>query len=191
MQLSIHQKKNIRTLLHFTSMFVKQLHANSIWIAGIKPDRFLNRGFMNCESSTLLKHWQWVTEPWFFSWEKEHVFLFVCVMSHKSLKLNSHVLWKFQDNSNRNDLFVSWFGVFRPTREFYHAYGDVIIAIEGLLILTYARHSWPLSIEGSLACHTYCDTGHPFIMIICKDTWHAHLLPSVWQWRQFHYLFLK
>ena len=36
---------------------------------------------------------------------------------------------------------------------------------EGLQILTYARHSWPLSSEGSLACHTYCDTGHPFIMV--------------------------
>ena len=25
-------------------------------------------------------------------------------------------------------------------------------------------HSWPLISEGSLACHTYCGTGHPFIM---------------------------
>ena len=25
---------------------------------------------------------------------------------------------------------------------------------EGLQILTYARHLWPLSSEGSLACHT-------------------------------------
>ena len=27
---------------------------------------------------------------------------------------------------------------------------------------------WSFSSEGSLACHTYCDTGHPFIMI--RDT---------------------
>ena len=40
---------------------------------------------------------------------------------------------------------------------------------EGLQILTnYARHSWPLSSEGSLACHIYCDTGHPFIMVIAR-----------------------
>ena len=32
-----------------------------------------------------------------------------------------------------------------------------------LEILTSARH---LSCEGSLACFTYCDTGHPFIMVI-------------------------
>ena len=58
----------------------------------------------------------------------------------------------------------------------------------GLLILTYARHSWPLSSEGSLACHTYCDSGHPFIMVTSEDQWHSHLLPSVSQW-SCHYLF--
>ena len=35
-----------------------------------------------------------------------------------------------------------------------------IIVGEELQILTYAWHSWPLSSEGSLACYTYCDTGH-------------------------------
>ena len=39
---------------------------------------------------------------------------------------------------------------------------DVTITGEGLQILTYARHLWSLSSEGSLACHTYCDMGHPF-----------------------------
>ena len=28
---------------------------------------------------------------------------------------------------------------------------------EGVQVLTYARHSWPLSSEGSLSCHIYCD----------------------------------
>ena len=36
----------------------------------------------------------------------------------------------------------------------FQSYGDVIITGEGLL-LTYARHSWPLSSEGSLASRTY------------------------------------
>ena len=40
-------------------------------------------------------------------------------------------------------------------------------------ILTYARHSWPLSSEDSLMYHTYCDTGHPFIMAIFEDPWHT------------------
>ena len=56
--------------------------------------------------------------------------------------------------------------------------------------MTYTRHSWLLSSEGSLACHTYCDTGHPFIMVISEDHWHSHLLPSAWKW-SCHHLFLR
>ena len=49
----------------------------------------------------------------------------------------------------------------------FHWYGDVTIAGKGLQFLTlYARHSWPLSSDGSLARHTYCDTGHPLIIVI-------------------------
>ena len=40
-----------------------------------------------------------------------------------------------------------------------------------------------------LTCHTHCDTGHPFMMVIPKDPWHLHLLPTAWQW-SCHYLFL-
>ena len=56
-------------------------------------------------------------------------------------------------------MFVCLFGV-------YHSCEDVTITDEGLQILTYARHSWPLSSERSLACHTYCDREHLFIMVI-------------------------
>ena len=65
-----------------------------------------------------------------------------------------------------------------------HHYG------EGLQILTYARNSWPLSSEGSLTCHTYRDTGHPFLMVISEDPWQSHRLPRVLQW-SCHYLFLR
>ena len=41
----------------------------------------------------------------------------------------------------------------------------------------HARHSLPLSSEGSLACHTSSDTGHPYIMVISDDHWYSHLLP--------------
>ena len=64
----------------------------------------------------------------------------------------------------------------------FHSYVDVIITGEKLQILTYARHLWPLSSEGSLVCHTYCDRGHPFIKVISEDPWHSHLMLSVWQW---------
>ena len=59
---------------------------------------------------------------------------------------------------------------------------------EGLQILTNAWHSWPMSSEGSLRCHIYCDTGHPFILVISEDSWHSHLIPSAWQ-LNCHYLF--
>ena len=73
----------------------------------------------------------------------------------------------------------------------FHSFGYVTIAGEGLQILTtYARHLWPLSSEGSLASHTYCDTGHPFMMVISKDPRHSPPMLSVWQWRR-HYLFLR
>ena len=72
----------------------------------------------------------------------------------------------------------------------FHSHGDFTIDGGGLQILTYARHSWPLSSEGSLTCHTHCDTGLPFIIVISEDPWHSHLLPSVWQW-SCHYLFLR
>ena len=68
----------------------------------------------------------------------------------------------------------------------FHSFGDV--TSEELQILTYARYVWPLSSEGFLACHTFCDTGHQFIMVISDNPWHSHLLPSVWQW-SCHYLF--
>ena len=53
----------------------------------------------------------------------------------------------------------------------FHTYGDVTISGEGMQILTYARHLWPLSSEGSLACHTYCDSCYPYLLLyLCTET---------------------
>ena len=51
----------------------------------------------------------------------------------------------------------------------FRSFGNVIIAGEGLQILTYAQHLRSLSNEVFLACHAYCDTGHQFIMVISED----------------------
>ena len=72
----------------------------------------------------------------------------------------------------------------------FHLYGDIIIAGEGLQILTYAQHSWPLSNEGSLTCHTYCDTGLPFIMVIAKGPLTLTPVADRWHW-SCHYLYLR
>ena len=39
-------------------------------------------------------------------------------------------------------------------------------------------HSLPMSNEGSLTCHSYCDTGHPVKMVISEDLRHLLLSPS-------------
>ena len=61
-------------------------------------------------------------------------------------------------------LFVYLFRIF-------HSFGYVTFAGEGLQILTYmyARHLWVLISEDSLVCHTYCDTGYQFIIVIPED----------------------
>ena len=59
--------------------------------------------------------------------------------------------------------FLCLFRVFRPTWEFFT---HTEIVGEWLQILTYARNMQPLSSEGSLACHTYWDTGHLFTSIL-------------------------
>ena len=61
----------------------------------------------------------------------------------------------------------------------FHSHGDVTITGEGLQILTYARHSWSLHIEGSLTCSTDWYTWHPFTMVISEDPRRSHLLTSV------------
>ena len=83
-------------------------------------------------------------------------------------------------------LFVC-LGVYRPTREFFiiwrrHHYRWRIAHFDVYSALMAMEH-W-----GFFRCYTYCDTGHPFIMVISEDPWHSHLLPSVWQC-SCHYLF--
>ena len=88
------------------------------------------------------------------------------------------------------DLYVCLFGVFVLIEKFSLISGNITFTGVRLQMLTYARHLWPFSIEDSLGCHNYCDTGHPFIMVISEDLWQPHLLPSVWHWSH-HYLFLR
>ena len=99
----------------------------------------------------------------------------------------TYVYWVFACLSLCFCLFV-W-GVTSLSRMF-HSYGYITTTSEGLQILTFVRHSWPLSSEGSSACHIYCNTGHLFIIVISEDPWHSHLLQSIPQW-SYQYLFLR
>ena len=63
------------------------------------------------------------------------------------------------------NLYICLFGVFLLSREFFTNIETSPLLVKGCNFW----HSWPLSSEGSLACHTYCDTGHPFILVISED----------------------
>ena len=79
--------------------------------------------------------------------------------------LSNQYFTKIFGTMERNyKLCVVWMFVcgFSSHSRIFHSYGDVTISGEGLQFLIYARHSWPLSSEGSLSCHTYCARGHPF-----------------------------
>ena len=69
-------------------------------------------------------------------------------------------------------LLLVWLGFSYHSKNF-HSYGHVTITGEGLQNFINAQHLWQLCSEGSLACHTYCDTGHTFIMVNSKEPWHS------------------
>ena len=64
------------------------------------------------------------------------------------------------------------FGFFRPTREVFTHMETSPWRMKGCKF-------WPMLVsEGSSACHTYCDTGHPLIMVISEKSWHLQLFPG-------------
>ena len=87
--------------------------------------------------------------------------------------LSSFIIYNSISSWNFWGFFCLFWGLSSHSR-IVLSYEDVTTAGKVLQILTYARHSWSLSSEGSLACHNYCDTGHPFIMVISGDLWHSH-----------------
>ena len=97
-------------------------------------------------------------------------------------KNNKKPLRQEKIRTTRNKIVFVMFiwGLSSHSRTF-QSYGDVTITGEGLQILTYAWHTWTheLSSEVSYACRTYCDKGHPFIIVISEGPWPSHLLPSV------------
>ena len=100
---------------------------------------------------------------WTFAVNKLCINVHVLVLGKKIFNIISNTLTA---NIFSDCLFV-W--GFSSNSRIFHSYGDVTFTGKGLQILTYARHLWLFSKQGSLACHIYCDTGHPFIMVISED----------------------
>ena len=92
------------------------------------------------------------------------------------------ISWGEGGKSSRSEIYgrelheyltkVCLFGVFRPTREFFTHMETSPLSLKG------CKFWHMLDTYGSLACHTHCDTGQSFIMVIFEDSWHSHLLPS-------------
>ena len=82
-----------------------------------------------------------------------------CCANNESLR----IIMLYVVEQGKSKIFVLFvcLGCIVPLENFFYEYGDVIITDERLQILTYAWPLWPRSSEGSLAVHTYCDTGHP------------------------------
>ena len=76
------------------------------------------------------------------------------------IQLLTHVACKTLEDRllliKKTIMFVCLFVCFRPTREFFSQMNTSFLPVKGCKFLTCS------SSEGSLACHTYCDTGQPF-----------------------------
>ena len=55
----------------------------------------------------------------------------------------------------------------------FHLFGDIIMTGEGLQILTFARHSWPLSSEGFFSVPHLLWHGTSIIMLVSEDPRHS------------------
>ena len=109
----------------------------------------------NCESFFLISFYNmsWISSIGEITQKKNFtIFYFLnrCIEKKISNHLNFKVCVKFGH-------CFCLFGVFRPTRERFTHIETSLLPVKGLHILTYARHSWPLRSEGSLACHIYCN----------------------------------
>jgi hypothetical protein len=72
-----------------------------------------------------------------------------------------------------DQLIITNWSVYSCTSNFSAIWRLSPLPVTGLQILAYARLSGPLSREGSLSCHTYCDTELRFIWSHPKDR-HPH-----------------
>ena len=92
-----------------------------------------------------------------------------------------HILtWSFWFGKWISAYFVCLFGVFRPIREFFT---QLVRDHCRWRAVNFDQCSALMAIEQwrFFSVPHFCDTGHPFIMVIFEDPWHLHLMPSVWQ----------
>ena len=82
----------------------------------------------------------------------------------------------------RNSCFYLFIWIFRPNREFFTLTRASPLPGKGFKFWPKLDTESQLAVTVLLRVNIYCDTGHPFKMVISEDPWHSHLLPSVKQW---------
>jgi hypothetical protein len=84
---------------------------------------------------------------------------------------NSGERQEWTDDEREWSIHYDWLIIYCFTSHsgIFHLYGDFTIAGEELQNLAYAWSSGPLSREGSLSCHTCCDTGPRFFWSYPKN----------------------
>jgi hypothetical protein len=87
---------------------------------------------------------------------------YVLPTNEKTYKITLYIVTKC--TQSKLCRLVDWLiiYVFRPAQEFLTYTETSPLPVKGCKILPYARGSGPLSREGSLSCHTCCDTGTRF-----------------------------
>ena len=93
--------------------------------------------------------------------------------------LIKNIVYIMVSKQSMSSEYLSLHFVLRKFKRSYHCQSESMVICmiffslfvwgEGLQILTYARHSWVLSSEGSLVCLICCVSGLPFIMVISED----------------------
>ena len=132
-----------------------------IWIrCSVRENHTLNVQTVSASLKFCLKfvhHFPTITlSPYFRSesWQsEENIFLNFCL---RGLIISWHIRHYGHWEHEWTSLFV-W--GFKSHSRIFHSYWDVKYYWWRASNFDLYWHSWPLSSEGSLACHTYCDMG--------------------------------
>ena len=64
---------------------------------------------------------------------------------------------------------------YRPTREFFTHIETSPLSVKGCKFWPILSPSGHWKVRVSLACHSYCNTGRPFIMVFSNDSCYSHI----------------
>jgi hypothetical protein len=88
----------------------------------------------------------------------------------REAQLFSLWLWRKRESNTSDILFVCLFICFESQEQFFSYLATVTIAGNRAANLDLCLALTAFSSEGSFTCHTYCDTGPPFLRSYPKDT---------------------